>query len=157
MTLTLIVWFVVGVVLESGERLSADIVISDADPAFLYSKMLRRPPLVPRLKLKQAQTSMGLFVLYFGTTRQYPEVAHHTIWFGDRYRELLRDIFHRHRLGPDFSLYVHRPTATDPSFAPAGCDSWYVLAPVPNLSRRPTGPQSRKAMATPLSKRWVRP
>ena len=130
----------VGVVLESGERLSADIVISDADPAFLYSKMLRRPPLVPRLKLQQAQTSMGLFVLYFGTTRQYPEVAHHTIWFGDRYRELLRDIFHRHRLGPDFSLYVHRPTATDPSFAPAGCDSWYVLAPVPNLQSKTDWP-----------------
>lgn len=123
----------VGVVLETGERLMADIIISDADPAFLYSKMLHRPPLIPRLKLKQAQSSMGLFVLYFGTTRQYPEVAHHTIWFGDRYRELLRDIFHRHHLGSDFSLYIHRPTATDPSFAPSGCDSWYVLAPVPNL------------------------
>jgi len=60
-------------------------------------------------------------------------VAHHTIWFGDSYRELLRDIFHRQRLGKDFSLYVHRPTATDASFAPAGCDSFYVLAPVPTL------------------------
>jgi phytoene desaturase len=85
------------------------------------------------MKLKYAQSSMGLFVLYFGTTRRYDDVAHHTIWFGDRYRELLQDIFHHHRLGEDFSLYVHRPTATDPSFAPPGCDSWYVLAPVPNL------------------------
>jgi phytoene desaturase len=122
-----------GVVMSTGERLDADLVVSDADPAFLYSKMIDKPAFVPRMKLKFAQSSMGLFVLYFGTTKRYDEVAHHTIWFGDRYRELLQDIFHNHHLGEDFSLYVHRPTATDPSFAPAGCDSWYVLAPVPNL------------------------
>ena len=122
-----------GVLLSSGERLDADLVVSDADPAFLYSKMIERPAIVPRMKLKFAQSSMGLFVLYFGTTKRYEDVAHHTIWFGDRYRELLQDIFHNHHLGQDFSLYVHRPTATDSSFAPPGCDSWYVLAPVPNL------------------------
>ena len=122
-----------GVLLESGENLNADIVVSDADPAFLYSSMVRSAPIVPKLKLKAASYSMGLFVLYFGTTRTFPDVAHHTIWFGDRYRELLQDIFHKHYLGTDFSLYVHRPTATDPSFAPEGCDSYYVLAPVPNL------------------------
>ena len=122
-----------GVVLSSGQRIPADIVVSDADPAFLYSKMIDKPAFTPRIKLKFAQSSMGLFVLYFGTTKRYDDVAHHTIWFGDRYRELLQDIFHNHHLGEDFSLYVHRPTATDPSFAPVGCDSWYVLAPVPNL------------------------
>ena len=122
-----------GVLLESGEKLDADIVVSDADPAFLYSSMVGSAPIVPKLKLKVARYSMGLFVLYFGTTRTFPDVAHHTIWFGDRYRELLQDIFHKHHLGTDFSLYVHRPTATDPTFAPEGCDSFYVLAPVPNL------------------------
>jgi phytoene desaturase len=86
-----------------------------------------------RLKLAAAEFSMGLFVLYFGTTRTYPEVAHHTIWMGERYRELLVDIFDHKILTEDFSLYLHRPTATDPSFAPAGCDSFYVLCPVPNL------------------------
>jgi len=122
-----------GVVLSTGERIEADLVVSDADPQFLYSRMIAKPSLVPRMKLKYAQSSMGLFVLYFGTTKRFEDVAHHTIWFGDRYRELLQDIFHKHHLGEDFSLYVHRPTATDPSFAPPGCDSWYVLAPVPNL------------------------
>jgi phytoene desaturase len=122
-----------GVVLSNGENLRSEIVVSDADAPFLYSKMIRKPALAPRMKLKFAQSSMGLFVLYFGTTCRYEDVAHHTIWFGDRYRELLNDIFHKHHLGEDFSLYVHRPTATDPSFAPPGCDSWYVLAPVPNL------------------------
>jgi phytoene desaturase len=86
-----------------------------------------------RLKLAAAEFSMGLFVLYFGTTRTYPDVAHHTIWMGERYRELLADIFHHKTLSEDFSLYLHRPTATDPSFAPPGCDSFYVLCPVPNL------------------------
>ena len=123
----------VGVRLETEERLLADAVISNADPLFVYANLLRRPPLVPKWKARLAKRSMGLFVLYFGTTRQYPEVAHHTIWFGDRYRDLLHDIFDRYHLGADFSLYVHRPTATDPAFAPDGCDSWYVLAPVPNL------------------------
>ena len=122
-----------GVLLSNGEKLEAEVVVSDVDPAYLYSRMVKRTSLMPRIKLKCAQWSMGLFVLYFGTTRRYDEVAHHTIWFGDRYRELLQDIFHKHHLGKDFSLYVHRPTATDPSFAPPGCDSWYVLAPVPNL------------------------
>jgi phytoene desaturase len=77
---------------------------------------------------------MGLYVLYFGARRQWPDVAHHTVWFGERYRDLLADIFHRRHLAEDFSLYVHRPTATDPGFAPPGCDSFYVLCPVPNLA-----------------------
>jgi phytoene desaturase len=123
----------VGVRFDDGETLMADTVVSNVDPLHLYTKMIAKSALIPRLKARYAQTSMGLFVLYFGTTRKYENVAHHTIWFGDRYRELLQDIFHNHHLGSDFSLYVHRPTATDPSFAPPGCDSWYVLAPVPNL------------------------
>jgi phytoene desaturase len=87
-----------------------------------------------RLKKRTAKLSMGLFVLFFGTRRQYPDVAHHTIWLGKRYRELLEEIFAAKNLPDDFSLYLHRPTATDPSFAPEGCDSFYVLAPVPNLN-----------------------
>jgi phytoene desaturase len=76
---------------------------------------------------------MGLFVGYFGTARQYPEIAHHTILLGPRYRGLLDDIFRRRVLADDFSLYVHAPTRSDPSMAPAGHDAFYVLSPVPNL------------------------
>ena len=124
-----------GVVLADGTVLEADIVVSDADAAHLYRDLVPRAEqaLTTRVKLSQAHYSMGLFVMYFGTTRTYPDVAHHTIWMGERYRELLNDIFHRQKLSEDFSLYVHRPTATDPSFAPAGQDSFYVLCPVPNL------------------------
>ena len=124
-----------GVVLADGTVVEADVVVSDADAAHLYRDLVPRAEqaLATRVKLSQAHYSMGLFVLYFGTTRTYPDVAHHTIWMGERYRELLDDIFHRQKLAEDFSLYVHRPTATDPSFAPAGQDSFYVLCPVPNL------------------------
>jgi phytoene desaturase len=76
---------------------------------------------------------MSLFLWYFGTDRQYPDVAHHTIALGPRYRGLLTDIFKRKVLSKDFSLYLHRPTATDPSLAPPGCDAFYALSPVPNL------------------------
>ena len=124
-----------GVVLADGTVVYADIVVSDADAAHLYRDLVPRAEqaLATRVKLSQAHYSMGLFVMYFGTTRTYPDVAHHTIWMGERYRELLEDIFHRQKLAEDFSLYLHRPTATDPSFAPAGQDSFYVLCPVPNL------------------------
>ncbi len=127
---------VTGVRLASGERLPAEVVVSNGDPMQVYRELL--PPSaasrLARLRLARASLSMGLFVLFFGTRRQWPEVAHHTIWFGERYRELLHDIFERRVLTEDFSLYLHRPTATDPSFAPAGCDSFYVLCPVPNLA-----------------------
>ena len=76
---------------------------------------------------------MGLFVLFFGTKTQYHNVAHHTIWMTERFKSLLHDIFKNKKLSEDFSLYIHRPTATDKSFAPEGCDSFYVLCPVPNL------------------------
>jgi phytoene desaturase len=125
-----------GVHTDAGERLDADHVISNADPVHLYNALL--PPgstkASARLKARHSEQSMGLFVLYFGTARQYPDVAHHTIWLGPRYRELLDDIFHRKVLADDFSIYLHRPTATDPSFAPEGCDSFYALVPVPNLT-----------------------
>jgi len=124
-----------GVTLADGSSLDADLIVTNTDPAHLYGSMIgkSRQAVSARLKLATARFSMGLFVLYFGTTRTYPDVAHHTIWMGERYRALLDDIFNRKVLTQDFSLYLHRPTATDPSFAPAGCDSFYVLCPVPNL------------------------
>ena len=124
-----------GVRLNDGRCIGADLVVSNTDSTHLYRAMIppKKQATTTRLKLAGAKYSMGLFVLYFGTTRTYPDVAHHTIWMGKRYRELLRDIFDRQILAEDFSLYLHRPTATDPSFAPAGCDSFYVLCPVPNL------------------------
>ncbi len=124
-----------GVRLASGERLSADIVISNADPATTYGKLLKAHPRRrwTDAKIKRGDYSMSLFVWYFGTNRRYDDVLHHTMIFGPRYKGLLDDIFRNHRLADDFSLYLHRPTASDPSLAPEGGDAFYVLSPVPNL------------------------
>ncbi|HEX2943125.1 MAG TPA: phytoene desaturase [Rhodopila sp.] len=125
-----------GVRLTSGEIVAADIVVSNADAAWTYGKLL--PPSARRRwtdrKLDRSSYSMSLFLWYFGTDRRYDDVPHHTIMLGPRYRELLRDIFSRKVLSQDFSLYLHRPTATDASLAPPGCDAFYVLSPVPNLA-----------------------
>ncbi|MGI9245951.1 MAG: phytoene desaturase [Steroidobacteraceae bacterium] len=124
-----------GVQLQDGSKLYADVVVSNADAAWTYRQLLRD---VPRrrwtdARLDRMHHSMSCFVWYFGTRRQYPEVPHHTILVGPRYEGLLHDIFERKVLADDFSLYLHRPTATDPSMAPPGCDTFYVLSPVPHL------------------------
>jgi phytoene desaturase len=124
-----------GARLVSGEKIAADIVVSNADTAWTYRHLIadkHRRRWTDR-RVKRARSSMSLFVWYFGTNRRYEDVAHHTILMGPRYRELLRDIFQRHHLADDFSLYLHRPTATDNALAPPGCDAFYVLSPVPHL------------------------
>jgi len=124
-----------GVRLASGEEIAADVVVSNACAAFTYRHLLRDTPRRrwTDKKLRRAKYSMGLFVWYFGTSRQWPEAPHHSILLGPRHDELLRDIFDRKTLAGDFSLYLHRPTASDASLAPPGCDGFYVLSPVPNL------------------------
>jgi phytoene desaturase len=125
----------VGVELVGGDELRADVVVSNADSAATYKYLVpaqHRTRWTDR-KLERAKYSMSLFVWYFGTDRQYDDVPHHMIMLGPRYKELLRDIFDRQVLADDFSLYLHRPTATDSSLAPEGCDTFYVLSPVPNL------------------------
>ncbi|MGB2107894.1 MAG: phytoene desaturase family protein [Candidatus Puniceispirillum sp.] len=148
---------VTGAIAEDGRRFSADRVICNGDPPTVYSQMLpsdnhRKKRLFPD---KLTHYSMGLYVLFFGTKTQYPDIAHHTIWMGPRYKELLADIFDKKILADDFSLYLHRPTATDDSFAPEGCDSFYVLCPVPNLRGNidwdSKGPELRDRIVAALS------
>ena len=125
-----------GVRLNDGKTIAADIVVSNADSAWTYRHLIK-PEHRRRWtdsKIERARYSMSLFVWYFGTRRRYDDVAHHTILLGPRYRGLLRDIFGRQHLSDDFSLYLHRPTATDPSLAPPGHDAFYVLSPVPHLA-----------------------
>ena len=121
-----------GVRLHSGETINADLVVFGGDPETCYQHLLpsRKSFSLPSLK---KQYSMGLYVLYFGTRKLYQDVAHHSIWMGPRFEELLSEIFDSKTMSEDFSLYLHRPTATDSSFAPEGCESFYVLCPVPNL------------------------
>ena len=124
-----------GVRLADGEAIAADVVVSNADAAYTYGTLLKAQPRRrwSDAKLKRARYSMSVVVWYFGTRRRYADVPHHSILFGPRYRGLVEDIFERKVLSEDFSLYLHRPTATDPSLAPEGCDAFYALVPVPNL------------------------
>lgn len=136
-----------GIALKDGELLQADAVVSNADVALTYLKLV---PAQFRRKysdryLQNLRYSMSLFVVYFGTNRRYDRMAHHEILMGPRYREWMVDLFDRKHLASDFSLYLHRPTATDPTLAPPGCDCWYVLAPVPNLD----GATDWQEMASP--------
>jgi phytoene desaturase len=120
-----------------GETFFSDNVVFNGDPPTFYREILKSNNLFEKRKkfLPENLTtySMGMFVLFFGTKKQYPNIAHHSIWLGKRFKSLLKDIFDNKILSQDFSLYIHRPTATDQSFAPKGCDSFYVLCPVPNL------------------------
>jgi phytoene desaturase len=120
-----------GVQLASGEVLNADLVVFGGDPETCYSKLMSDRK--PAFELQKKHYSMGLYVLYFGTRKLYPEIAHHSIWLAPRFKELLHEIFETKEMSEDFSLYLHRPTATDKSFAPENCESFYVLCPVPNL------------------------
>lgn len=120
-----------GVRLSNNTVVNADLVVFGGDPETCYEQLL--PKKKRRLPSPKKRYSMGLYVLYFGTKKLYPDVAHHSIWMGPRFKQLLSEIFDSKQMSEDFSLYVHRPTATDKSFAPDGCESFYVLCPVPNL------------------------
>jgi len=124
-----------GVQLKDGRRFNAAAVASNADVVHTYDKLLRHHPLAMKraTSLKRKRMSNSLFVLYFGLNQPHEQLAHHTVCFGPRYRELIDEIFNSSQLAEDFSLYLHAPCSSDPSLAPPGCGSFYVLAPVPHL------------------------
>ncbi len=119
---------------ERGEVIAADVVVANADPIKVYGQMVDSRWLKKHSpqSLKRKKQSMSLFVAYFGAKKTYPDLAHHTILMGPRYRGLLKDIFSKRVLAEDFSLYLHAPTRTDASLAPEGHECFYVLSPVPN-------------------------
>ncbi len=150
------------VVTEDGDRASYDAVGSNADIVHTYEKLLGRSPrgasMAKRVKAKQFSNS--LFVAYFGVNKKHDHLAHHSILFGPRYRELISEIFKGPDLPEDFSLYLHRPTATDPALAPEGCDGFYVLSPVPNLDKADIdwaveGPKYRDKIFQYLEERYI--
>ncbi|MDC1146405.1 phytoene desaturase family protein [Candidatus Pelagibacter sp.] len=123
-----------GVKLDNQNEINTNNVICNADPPAVYEKLLNQTKInsLFEWKQKRMEYSMGLFVYYFGTKKTYPNVEHHTIKFGDKYKEHLNDIFDKKKLNKDISYYLHRPSATDKSMAPKGNDCFYVLVPVPN-------------------------
>jgi len=124
-----------GVQTKDGKFFKSDIVISNVDPAFTYTRLIDRDWRKKNSdkRYKKAKYSMGLVVIYFGTKKQYPNMKHHTIILGPRYKDLLNDIFKKKILTEDFSSYLHVPTRTDPGLAPEGHEAFYILVPVPHL------------------------
>jgi phytoene desaturase len=154
---------VTGLQLKSGQSYEFDIVISNADVVHTYTKLLKQEKAAEsgRNKVLSQTQSMSLFLIYFGTNRQYPEMAHHNILFGARYKELLAEIFGSKKKVPDdFSLYLHAPTRTDEKMAPPGCEAFYVLSPVPHLGHakvdwKTEGPKYADKILKYMEKRYL--
>jgi phytoene desaturase len=153
---------IIGIRTKKGETHALDIVVSNADVMHTYANLLSESHEVKAQtkRLEKMKYSMSLFLIYFGTKKQYPEMAHHTVLFGPRYKELLHEIFHDGTLADDFSLYLHAPTRTDPALAPEGCEAFYVLAPVPNLSKseidwKVEGPKYADKILSYLEERYL--
>ncbi len=150
------------VVTQDGQRHPAAIVASNADVVHTYKDLLRDEPRAAATakSLAKKRFSMSLFVIYFGLKRQHPDMKHHIVMFGPRYRELIGEIFGSASLPDDFSLYLHAPSVTDPSLAPPGCSAYYVLSPVPhmghaNIDWAAEGPKYRDKILKYLEDRMI--
>ncbi len=153
---------VTGVATADGWRAKVDTVASNADVVHTYRRLLEHEPRADGTarRLLNRRYSMSLFVIYFGARKRHPELAHHSVLFGPRYRGLLTDIFERGVLADDFSLYLHAPTVTDSSLAPPGGEAFYVLSPVPHLGKanidwEVEGPRYRDRILEYLEQRYI--
>lgn len=153
---------VVGLRTQMGEGEPFDLVVSNADVVHTYDRLLKDEPRAAATarQLGKKKYSMSLFLIYFGTKRKYPNLQHHNVIFGPRYRELLGDIFERGKLADDFSLYLHAPTRSDSSLAPPDCDAFYVLSPVPHLGKlaidwQSEGPRYAEKILNYLEQRYM--
>ena len=148
--------------LEDGRVFQTDAVASNADVVHTYDRLLGHETrgASQARSLKSKRFSMSLFVIDFGLNKVPEDLQHHTVCFGPRYRELIREIFNDATLADDFSLYLHAPCVTDPGLAPPGCSAHYVLAPVPHLGNAPIdweveGPRYRDRILEYLEQHYI--
>jgi phytoene desaturase len=151
-----------GIVTEDGKSQAFDLVVSNGDVVHTYRDLLKKEPRARPTARKTARMrhSMSLFLIYFGTSKQYPQLAHHNVLFGPRYKELLDEIFTDGTLPDDFSLYLHAPTRTDASLAPPGGEAFYVLSPVAHLGKskidwKTEGPRYAAKIIDHLDQRYL--
>ena len=149
-------------VCEDGRVFEADAIASNADVMHTYRTLLGQHPRGRQQarRLAGKRFSMSLFVIHFGLRRLHPHLSHHTVCFGPRYRALIEEIFQGPTLPDDFSLYLHSPCVSDPTLAPPGCSTHYVLAPVPHLGSAPIdwaleGPRYRDRILAYLEQHYL--
>jgi phytoene desaturase len=148
-------------VVSRGKRIHADMVASNADVVHTYGDLLRDDPRGKHVEaLRKKRFSMSLFVIYFGLKGLRPDLKHHMVLFGPRYRELINEIFSANALAEDFSLYLHCPSVTDETLAPPGHSAYYVLSPVPHLGTADInwaeeGPRYRDRILDYLDARYI--
>jgi phytoene desaturase len=133
-----------GVVLEGGERIPADIVVSNADVLAAHELLGRRPP------LRRLKPTMSCFLLFLGTDRPFPQLEHHTLLVGRGYREFIAAVTRDGKLPETYSTYLHAPSRTEPGMARPGGDSLYALLPVPNLRGDVRWPEAADALRDAL-------
>ncbi|HOX06205.1 MAG TPA: phytoene desaturase family protein [Planctomycetota bacterium] len=125
---------VVGVEMESGGKVAADAVFVNAD--FGHAMKTLVPPGVLRKyapeRLGRLKVSCSTFMLYLGVKKRYDHLPHHSILFADDYRRNITEVADRLVLSADPSIYVQNASPTDPTLAPEGCSTIYILVPVPN-------------------------
>jgi phytoene desaturase len=153
---------IAGVTTADGHSLRADIVVSNADIAHTYTKLLKNEPRLAakRRSIVRKRYSPSLFLVYFGTNKSFPGLLQHNVMFGPRYKEHLADIFDNGVLADDFSLYLHAPSVTDGTLAPAGCQTFYALSPVPNniksgIDWKDAAPAYRERIINYLEQRYM--
>lgn len=126
---------VTSVTTQSGWHADADMIACNSDLMHSYEDLLDHPRGAKVAKsLSRKRWSPSLFVVHFGAKGDYPDIAHHSILFGPRYKGLLSDIYGG-KVPEDFSLYLHHPSITDPGMAPPGHSTFYALAPVAHLGK----------------------
>jgi phytoene desaturase len=150
------------VVTKNGHVWDCEAVVSNADVVHSYRDLLSGNAAAEKKaeKLAKMNHSMSLFLIYFGTKKRYPHLAHHNVIFGPRYKGLLKEIFGGNKLPKDFSLYLHAPTVSDPDLAPPGCEAFYVLSPVAHLGHmnidwKKEGPKYAESILNYLEERYI--
>jgi phytoene desaturase len=120
-----------GLLLEGGELVAADAVVCNADLPWAYRNLIDPKETALKGAAEMKYTSSA-FMLYLGTTKRFPGLLHHNVFFGGDYKASFDDIFKKFKVPDDPSFYVNVPNRTDGSLAPEGGDSVYILVPVPH-------------------------
>jgi phytoene desaturase len=141
------------VLTEGGERIPCDVVVLNPDLPVAWRDLLGKEP----LSIKRLNYSPSCVTLLVGSNKSYDRLAHHNIHFGESWNGVFDELIKKKTLMTDPSILVTVPSKDDPSLAPAGKSSYYVLFPTPNLSAdidwKKIGPKYRDEMIKALEDR----